>query len=209
MALQDSIAGYISGFDFSFSRQIRTEVSGVCIQISVAEYRREHTHRQKADVVLSKGGMQYECECIEEHNWDELFYPVTLSGQNFLCFRKTLYGFTLLDAETLTEVYDYFPEKVQHGEESFIVCDAYTFGDFLIFHGCYWACPCEVFVFDYKNQLSANVSMYVGMWSVDSCKIENNRLVLDGTDEDDIPLHFSLSLDDILQCFNDVASNEF
>lgn len=195
MALQDYIAGYKSGFDFSFSRQIQTDVSGVCMQITVAEYQKEHTHRQKADVVLSKDGLQYVCECIEEHNWDKLFYPVTLSGQNFLCFRKTLYGFTLLNADTLTEEYDYFPEKVTQGEESFIVCDTYSFGDYLIFHGCYWACACEVFAFDCSTELFANISMQAGMDDVDRCNIINNQLVLDGTDEDDKPLHSSLSLD--------------
>jgi hypothetical protein len=106
--------------------------------VTLYEYDTESEHRDRAEILLEKDGLRYECEGIERPRWD--FFPVTVDGRPCILFSKTLYGFTLLDAETLTEITDFFPEKVMNGEESFIITHAGSFGEYLIFEGCYWGC---------------------------------------------------------------------
>ena len=160
------------------------EICGIQIVIDVMVYFDGYNRRQKADVVLKKGEHLYACECVDIHNWDRLFCAITLNNAKYLCFRKTLYGFTLLNADTLVEEYDYFPEKVINKEESFIFGDAASLGNILIFDGCYWADAYVYFAYDCSQKLFLNLSdefcVYAGNGGIHA---EEDKLILTGENE--------------------------
>lgn len=85
-----------------------------------------------------------ECYCCKDIYSDEgtFLYMFTYRGHDMLMFRKDdLYGYTLLDLDTLEE-YDYFPQIVSDGAgESFIITEALLWNDVLLLFGCYWAGP--------------------------------------------------------------------
>lgn len=89
---------------------------------------------------------------------------MTVDGIEYLCFRKTLYGFTLLNTATF-EVFDFFPEKVLGGEESYIFVEAVSFGDFIIFDGCYWGSPYVFFIYSHKNKRFLDLFHTAGLYS--------------------------------------------
>ncbi len=76
--------------------------------------------------------------------------PLTVRGRELILFRRNLYGYTLLDAADIaTPLLDYFPSAVLDGEEMFIFCYAYPFGDLIVLEGCYWAVSYgRVFILD-------------------------------------------------------------
>ena len=127
------IAEYSEDFKYEFSEDLNYEICGIIAKVDVWEYNSNYNHREKAHVLLEKGDLKYECDCFDRHRWDNMFYPLNMNGNEYLLFRKTLYGFTLLNTDTLTETYDYFPEIVLNGEESFIIVDAKMLGDVIIF----------------------------------------------------------------------------
>ena len=143
--LNKYISEYINGFSFIPCGHISLEICDIKIEIDVMDYKDAFGYREKAHVILQKGNLKYESECVETHNWEYSFFCITLYERKFICFRKTLYGFTLLDTNTLLEEYDYFPAKVLDGKESFIIVDAKSFGNLIIFDGCYWACEYSYF----------------------------------------------------------------
>ena len=113
------IAAYTGEFPFVPEQTVIQEICGIQITAEVLRYEREcgngiREGREMADVTLRKGGRVYTCECIDRHNWTNCFFTVKIAGESYLCFRKTLYGFTLLHTETFAET-DYFPEKVLQG----------------------------------------------------------------------------------------------
>ena len=193
------VSEYIDGFDFTFSEHISKRVFDVEIEVDAFEYNDRHHRREKAHVVLKKNSLQYECDCCEDHDYNSDFYPVVMHGQRFICFRKTLYGFTLLNADTLAEEYEYFPENVILGEESFIIVDVKQLDEFLIFEGCYWACPYECFCFDYDRKLFWNVSKAYGIASVHQTALQDGSLVLLGTDENGTEKKTTVLKQDIIQ----------
>ena len=134
----DCLTQYQKNYIFTETECQKSEVCGIRITVTLYEYDTESEHRDRAEILLEKDGLRYRCEGIERPLWD--FFPVTVDGRPCILFSKTLYGFTLLDAETLTEITDFFPEKVMNGEESFIITHAGSFGEYLIFEGCYWGC---------------------------------------------------------------------
>ena len=126
--------------------------------------------------------MTYQCELFEEHNFENCFFEVLLNGHSYLLFRKTLYGFTLIDTESLCEFYNYIPQAIKTGEESFIITDVKQIGEIFVLDGCYWACPCECFAYDFKGKLFVNISNYLGIVSFDKSVVKDNRLILNGRD---------------------------
>ncbi|MBQ3179516.1 MAG: hypothetical protein IJB52_16990 [Clostridia bacterium] len=152
MGLDTYIAAYRGEYPFVPAQTIAQEIRGVECTVEVLRYEREGADsiwegREIAHVTLRKGTMTYTCVCTEGHFGEAFFHPVTLAGETYLCFRKTLYGFTLLHTETFAER-DYFPEKVLLGEESFIMADAVAVDNLLFFYGCYWACPYFYVIYD-------------------------------------------------------------
>ena len=173
----DYLTQYKANCSFTETEREQTEVCGVRITVTLYEYDTETEHRNRAEILMEKDGLRYGCEGIERTHWD--FFPVTVDGRSYILFSKTLYGFTLIDPDTLTEAYDYFPEKVYDGEESFIITDAKTFGRYLIFEGCYWGCPYEFAVYDHQSEKLADLSDRYKIFNGES-RIEGDRLILSG-----------------------------
>ncbi len=182
--IENYIEEYCDGFEFSQIEHFSQTVSGIDINIDIFEAWKEinglEHHREKAFVTLTKGEKTYECMFYEEHSYEHSFFPVTLKGKSCLLFRKTLYGFTLLDTDTLTETYNYMPENIKNGEESFIITGVNQLGELLIFDGCYWAAPYECYVYDYEEKLFANVSTALGVDSLEEIRIKDGTLYLSG-----------------------------
>ncbi len=177
--LNKYIQDYSENFIFEPAESFSYEICGISVKIDVWDYNSSTDYREKAYIRLQKGNLKYECECIDRHAWDDMFYPLNLNGKTYLCFRKTLYGFTFLDAETLVEEYDYFPEEVIGGHESFIIVDAKMLGDIIIFDGCYWACPYSCVAYDRRSEIFVNLSLEYGLGNTHSeSEIKDGRLIL-------------------------------
>ena len=147
------------------------------IDVRLTIMKSDEMKNQITCVHLNKGKFSYECVLTDDEDWR--YYPLSLNGQDWLCFRKGLYGFTLLDTATLTEILDYFPEKVLYGEESFIITGAITFHDLIIFDGCYWACPYDYFVFDpIKMKFLDVYSKYQVTYHDDGMNVTDDKLIL-------------------------------
>ena len=181
--LEQYVLDYSKNFPFRYVESVSLKVLDVSIDLEIFEYEDKYNHREKAHVVLKKGNLTYECDFCDQHDYENDFYPIILNGQRFICFRKTLYGFTLINADTLSVEYEYFPEPVIHGEESFIITEVRQLDHFLIFEGCYWACPYECFAFDYEKKLFFDVSRTYGLVSLDQTALQENALILSGTDK--------------------------
>ena len=191
------ILDYTKDFVFDFTTHIALRVLDVDIEIDVFEYAAQQSRREKAHAIFTKGNLRYECDFCDQHDYENDFYPITLNGQRFICFRKTLYGFTLLNADTLSVEFEYFPECVLDGEESFIVVDVKQLDNLLIFEGCYWACPYECFAFDYDKKLFLNVSEMCGLTSLEETATQDNKLILYGTDQKDADVQRVVSAEDL------------
>lgn len=192
------ISEYIIDFEFDFSEHISQKIFDVEIDIDIFEYKAQRNYREKAFVTFKRGNLIYQCDFCDEHNYESCFYPVTLNGSNFICFRKTLYGFTLMNADTLDIEYEYFPEKIFDGEESFIITDVKQLDNLLIFEGCYWAWPYECFAFDFANKLFLNVSRMCDLFSLDKTVLQNNQLLIYSTDANDTKKQITLSKQDLI-----------
>ncbi len=94
--------------------------------------------------------------------------PLTLGGRDLILFRRNLYGYTLLDAADLAHpLLDYFPSAVLDGEEMFIFCYAYPFGDLIVLEGCYWAVSYgRVFILDPATGRVLDVNETAGILDV-------------------------------------------
>ena len=180
------IKEYCGNFQFDYVEHISLEIADISIDIDVYEAEKiidgiMHC-RERANVIFRKNGAAYICELFEEHGYKNSFFEVNLKGCSYICFRKTLYGFTLLDTETLTETYNYIPKAMLNGEESFIIVDVKQLGDLLILEGCYWAYPYECFVFDIDKKLFVNISKFLNMESLEEASVNGNKLILTDTD---------------------------
>ena len=182
--MEKYIREYCEDFEFSQMEQLSQTISGIDIKIDIFEAWKEidglKHYREKAFVTLTKGDKTYECNFYDEHSYGNLFFLVTIEGKAYLLFRKTLYGFTLLDADTLTEAYNYVPENVKKGEESFIITGVNQLGKLLIFDGCYWAAPYECYVYDYEKKLFANISTTFGIDSLEEIEVKDDTLYISG-----------------------------
>ena len=203
------ILEYSENFVFNFSEHISKNIFDVEIEVDIFEYSAQYSHREKAHVILKKGNLTYECDFCDEHNYENDFYPIILNGQYFICFRKTLYGFTLINVDTLSVEYEYFPESVTRGEESFIITEVKQLDNLLIFEGCYWACPHECFAFDYDQKLFLNISKKCDLYSLDKTELQGNNLVLCGTDENDLEQQIIVSKQDIFIGINKYGTKDF
>lgn len=161
----DYLTQYKANYTFTETERQQSEVCGVRITVTLYEYDTEAEHRDRAEILMEKDGLCHGCEGIERAHWD--FFPVTVDGRSYIFFSKTLYGFTLIDPDTLTEAYDYFPEKVMNGEESFIITHAGSFGRYLIFEGCYWGCDYIYAAYEPATRCFADLSRAYGVLPVD------------------------------------------
>ena len=68
----------------------------------------------------------------------------------------------------------------------------------MLFEGCYWACPYECFVFDYEKKLFMNVCEMCNVLSLEETVLQDGKLVILGTDENDSEVRMTVSKQDIL-----------
>ena len=154
---------------------------GVQVDAETTELSDGYQRRVCSHVRLTRGAAQYEYDCVGIDFCAQQLTPLHFGGRDYLCLRKCLYGFTLLDVETLFEAYDYFPANCDFaaGEESFICAIVMTFGDYLIFDGCFWACADGVCVaFDPELRRFVCVSD-----RVEECHVAGDRLVVSMVDD--------------------------
>ncbi len=203
------INAYTNGFEFAFTEHISSRVFDVEIEVDVFEYSDKYNFREKAHVVLKKENLSYECDLYDKHNYESDFHPVTLNSKRMICFRKTLYGFTFVNADTLAEEYEYYPKTVDDGGESFIITDIKQLDDILIFEGCYWACPYECFAYDYGSKRFYDLSMENGIVSLDKTLLQGEKIVILGTDKNDYPKEVAVSKQDIYFGINKHGKTEF
>ena len=190
----DYLTQYKANYIFTETEREQTEVCGVRITVTLYEYDTEAEHRDRAEILMEKDGLRYRCEGIERTHWD--FFPVIVDGRSYILFSKTLYGFTLIDHDTLTEAYDYFPKKVYDGEEAFIITDAKPFGRYLIFEGCYWGCPYGFAIYDRESEKLVDLSDHCGVNDGVS-RMEGDTLILSGLDLDMERMGVSLTEGDL------------
>lgn len=178
--IQTYIARYKENAVFIPAEREQSEVCGVRVTVSFFAFDRDTEHRELARILLEKDGLRYECEGIERPRWD--FFPVTVSGRVCLLFSKTLYGFTLIDPDTLTEITDFFPERVMNGEESFIITHAQSYGKYLILDGCYWGAPYEFAALDPAQMRFVSLTEAYGVLAGDhTAAVSGDSLILQGT----------------------------
>ncbi len=203
------IPEYAEDFAFDCVDRLFKRIFDVEIDIEILEYKDQRNYREKARVTFKKGDLIYQCDFCDSHDYENGFYPIIFGGQRFICFRKTLYGFTLINADTLSVEYEYFPESVTHGEESFIITDVKQLDTLLVFEGCYWACPYECFVFDYDKKMFLNVSKKYDLYSLDKTELQDNHLVLYGTDENDLEKQIVVSKQDMIIGITEHGKTDF
>ncbi len=207
--IDEYIIDYTENFVFDFVEHLTERILDIEIDIDIFKYNDKCTRREKAHVTFKKGDLVYECEFCESHDYKNSFYPIVFDGQLFICFRKTLFGFTFINADTLSVQYEYFPKHALRGEESFIITDVKQFDELLIFEGCYWAYPFECFAFDYKSKLFLNISKMCNVFYLDKTLLQNNELVIYGTDENDLEKQITVSKQDIIIGINEHGITDF
>lgn len=209
-SFDDYMRQYVSAVPFAFTELIEKEIGDINVRIMVMEYNDGYQYRAKAHIELTKGSLKYECFCIDHHSWADLFFLLHLEGKSYLCFRKTLYGFTLIDTETLVEEYDYFPKQVLEGQESFIFINAQAFRNFIVFDGCYWACPYSYYVYDSKNKKFLSIFERFDLFSGDNgVTVTEDKLILDCTDEDDRCITLTLSFEKLCELMETHGRDSF
>lgn len=181
---------------------------GVKIEVEAHDYMRADLsgHGQLSRVTFTKGELSYTCQCCDDPTG---FFPVLLAGKWYICFRRSLYGFVLLDCETLSAEYEYFPEGVLHDQESFIVCSARQIESLLVFGGCYWACPDECFVFDYEAKRFLRLSTLYPQFSFEREEVGGQTLILHGEDQNGEKQQISLSKDELLAALETHGTEDF
>lgn len=202
---------YCKGLEFNNCYTENYEIQGIKIIVYVQKHRSNSQTRIKAHVILSKKEYKYEFDSVDIYSWKNNFYPLKLNDKDLICFRKTLYGFTFLNKDTLKEEFEFFPEKVLNGDESFIIVNAKSFKDLVIFDGCYWACPYGYYAFDYKTKKFLNLSNEFDIWASDDfeCEIENNLLILKGVGSDERFAEIHLDYDKLKNLISRKGEKDF
>lgn len=208
-ALHAYIARSVADGDYvSLGMEDTKEVNGITVFVECFECVAPDDHRTFARICLQKHGLCYQCEGVERSHWD--FFPVTVDGKPYILFSKTLYGFTLLDSATLTEAYDFFPEKVCRGEESFIITHAQSFGKYLIFDGCYWGAPYEFAAYDPVQKRFVSLSEEYGVFAGDyTAEAQGNALVLKGLNMEYEPAETTVTESDIDRLMVEQGTTDF
>lgn len=213
-SLQKYISDYLGDSIFTPSETYDFDINDLHIRVESSEYDGEPWCKEKALVSMKRGEMTYTFTAIDRHDWENAFYAVSIADTSYLCFRKTLYGFTLLNTETF-EDYDFFPEKVLGGEESYIAVSAVPFGDYIVFDGCYWGAPYVFYIYDHQNKRFLDLYEVFGLYSagdVPGVKIDRDTLSLKCHNQNFDSVTLNLSKEEITNLLNQQGKplvNEF
>ena len=208
MSYTEYIQSYKEGLDFQPTDSVSYELCGISIKIDTYEYSDATSYHDMVHITLESYGKKYEFDCIEAQSYQKMFHPVSISGESFLLFRRTLYGFSLINTESF-EIYDYFPEKVCNGEESFIVCEAKSFGNLIIFDGCYWAFPYSFYAYDHQNRLFLDLSKEYMVQAEDKMEIQGDTLILNGSDKNEKKITVSIEYDELCKRMSQKGLHDF
>lgn len=83
------------------------------------------------------------------------------NGEKYLIFRQDLYGYSVLNLETLEDFHylpeEAFPQEKEKFSETFIWTDvSYSSkNNLLAVIGCFWACPSSVILLDFTDPMVA------------------------------------------------------
>ena len=105
--------------------------------------------------------------------------------------------------------YEYFPEKVLRGEESFIITEARNLGKLLIFDGCYWACPYGLFAYDHESRRFFPLSEEFGLIYDVEATINDGILTVTGRDLNNKERELSFSEQDVKALIDREGKYEF
>lgn len=119
-----------------------------------SEYEQYQINRMNAELrcemtVYKFGKLCYECNDV----YNTRCFYFTHNSNDFILFCKDkLYGYTILNLDTLDEI-NYFPSNIvdnwqKNSAESFIIYDAMKWNDVLLLEGCFWAGPTMCCLFD-------------------------------------------------------------
>lgn len=112
--------------------------------------------------VTDENGTDHVYECIDTFMRP---YYFEYNGAAYIIFRKTLYGYTILNLTDFSEV-NYFPSDVLNSGEAFITCEAKLFVGALVLFGCYWGGPYVCYALDLKTFKTVDLSGALGMEDV-------------------------------------------
>lgn len=112
---------------------------------------------------LSDPGGNICCRWRNLDNSGEFFTVLHHSnGQSYLLFRRDLYGYSVLDLQSMAEFHYIpdraFPEDEKDFKETFIWTDAVynPQNNLMAVSGCLWACPFSVIVLDFSSPMTEN-----------------------------------------------------
>ncbi len=132
--------------------------------------------REKTIITITdKTNAKHTYECI-----DTFFTPYEFEykGTEYLIFRKSLYGYTLLNLTDFSEI-NYFPSSVLEGDEAFIICEAKILKNLLVLGGCLWGGPYECRVLNLDTLQVANISELYGITDIaGEISVSDDALVL-------------------------------
>lgn len=175
---------YIDGFNFEYERTVHNDYFGFDCITDEFKAKKGHIIRVIQKLSIHKDNIKlYECEIIDGQNSENLFYPIVWMDNRYLLFRKSLYGFTLLNLENFDEL-NYFPEKVFHKKEDLILSGAVQFRDLLILDGCKWAYPYEYVVYDLFSKKYLFLTDKYDIYFDCEVYFENDNIIFDGMDKE-------------------------
>lgn len=152
--------------------------------------------------IVDKHIRKHTYQCI-----DEFLYPYEFSynGCQYIIFRKTLYGYTILNLDDFTEI-NYFPSEVINGSEAFIICEVKIFKDLLILGGCFWGGPYECYALSLGTFEIANISRLLGIKDVQDNEILNHTelLLIEGHTN----IEFKIKYEELINIINQNHSND-
>lgn len=106
----------------------------------------------------SKGKCLYTWRNLND-SCDLIYFFRHANGRRYLIFRRDLYGYSILELETMRELH-YIPQVSYPAEgekfyETFIWTDCHYSleNNLLAVGGCYWAAPVSVIVLDFTNPM--------------------------------------------------------
>lgn len=175
---------YIKDYDqykFDKSDEIKCTFNGLDAVIEYFDCSFEKfgikNYREKTILTLvDSNGVKHIYECFETFMFP---FEFKYNGASYIVFRKTLYGYTLLNLDNFEEI-NYFPSDVLEGEEAFIICEVKIINDILIFGGCYWGGVYRCYALDLKTLKVIDLSQINNISDIadNGIAVINNLLVL-------------------------------
>lgn len=200
------IKEYKDRFAFTPADSYSFTVCGIDVEVKTYVYEEGFRRSEMAEVALKRGEKEYSFECVDGRDSRRMFHETELDGRKKLIFARALYGFSVIDAESF-EVYDYFPESLDEGDESFIVTSAKSHGGFVVFYGTYWAFGDD---FLYVSDTKFNkFLMFRGEDSVDLSVLSDGKILIEIRDEGGKKTDIVLSETELLEKISKEGTSEF